>query len=84
MDQKLGRAAGTSAQLITYIKDRPGHDRRYAIDATKIKNELGWKPSVTFEEGLSITIDWYLENENWLNNVTSGQYQSYYEQQYSK
>jgi len=84
MDQKLGRAAGTSAQLITYIKDRPGHDRRYAIDATKIKNELGWEPSVTFEEGLSITIDWYLENENWLNNVTSGQYQSYYEQQYSK
>jgi dTDP-glucose 4,6-dehydratase len=84
MDQKLGRAAGTSAQLITYIKDRPGHDRRYAIDATKIKNELGWEPSVTFEEGLSITIDWYLENEDWLNNVTSGQYQSYYEQQYSK
>jgi dTDP-glucose 4,6-dehydratase len=84
MDQKLGRAAGTSAQLITYIKDRPGHDRRYAIDATKIKNELGWEPSVTFEEGLSITIDWYLENESWLNNVTSGQYQSYYEQQYSK
>ena len=84
MDQKLGRASGTSAQLITYIKDRPGHDRRYAIDATKIKNELGWEPSVTFEEGLSITIDWYLENENWLNNVTSGQYQSYYEQQYSK
>jgi len=84
MDQKLGRAAGTSAQLITYIKDRPGHDRRYAIEATKIKKELGWEPSVTFEEGLSITIDWYLENENWLNNVTSGQYQSYYEQQYSK
>ena len=84
MDQKLGRATGTSAQLITYIKDRPGHDRRYAIDATKIKNELGWEPSVTFEEGLSITIDWYLENGNWLNNVTSGQYQSYYEQQYSK
>ncbi len=84
MDQKLGRAAGTSAQLITYIKDRPGHDRRYAIDATKIKKELGWEPSVTFEEGLSITIDWYLENESWLNNVTSGQYQSYYEQQYSK
>lgn len=84
MDQKLGRAAGTSAQLITYIKDRPGHDRRYAIDATKIKNELGWEPSVTFEKGLSITIDWYLENESWLNNVTSGQYQSYYEQQYSK
>jgi dTDP-glucose 4,6-dehydratase len=84
MDQKLERAAGTSAQLITYIKDRPGHDRRYAIDATKIKKELGWEPSVTFEEGLSITIDWYLENENWLNNVTSGQYQSYYEQQYSK
>lgn len=83
MDKKLGREAGESAKLITYIKDRPGHDRRYAIDATKIKNELGWEPSVTFEEGLSITIDWYLENEGWMKNVTSGEYQKYYSGQYS-
>jgi len=83
MDTKLGREAGESAKLITYIKDRPGHDRRYAIDATKIKNELGWEPSVTFEQGLSITIDWYLANEEWMNHVTSGQYQNYYEKQYS-
>lgn len=83
MDAKLGREAGESAKLITYIKDRPGHDRRYAIDATKIKNELGWEPSVTFEQGLSITIDWYLANEEWMNHVTSGQYQNYYEKQYS-
>lgn len=83
MDKKLGRAEGESAKLITYVKDRPGHDRRYAIDATKIKNELGWEPSVTFEEGLSITIDWYLANEEWLNHVTSGEYQQYYQKQYS-
>lgn len=83
MDEKLGRSAGESAELITYVKDRPGHDRRYAIDANKIKNELGWEPSVTFEEGLSITIDWYLENEDWLKHVTSGEYQNYYEKQYS-
>lgn len=83
MDEKLGRTPGTSAQLITYVKDRPGHDLRYAIDATKINSELGWKPSVTFEEGLSQTIDWYLANEDWLKNVTSGAYQSYYEKQYS-
>jgi dTDP-glucose 4,6-dehydratase len=83
MDKKLGRADGESAKLITYVKDRPGHDRRYAIDATKIKNELGWEPSVTFEEGLSITIDWYLSNEDWLNHVTSGEYQKYYEKQYN-
>ena len=83
MDQKLGRAEGTSAQLITYIKDRPGHDRRYAIDATKIKNELGWEPSVTFEEGLSITIDWYLENNSWVEQVTSGSYKDYYQKMYS-
>ncbi|MBW7914062.1 MAG: dTDP-glucose 4,6-dehydratase [Taibaiella sp.] len=83
MDKKLGRAEGESAKLITYVKDRPGHDRRYAIDATKIKNELGWEPSVTFEEGLSITIDWYLANEEWLNHVTSGEYQKYYQKQYS-
>lgn len=83
MDEKLGREPGTSAKLITYIKDRPGHDRRYAIDATKINKELGWKPSVTFEEGLSKTIDWYLENTEWLNHVTSGDYQKYYMTQYS-
>jgi dTDP-glucose 4,6-dehydratase len=83
MDQKLGRATGTSVQLITYVKDRPGHDLRYAIDASKINNELGWKPSVTFEQGLERTIDWYLSNEKWLDNVTSGDYQKYYEKQYS-
>jgi dTDP-glucose 4,6-dehydratase len=83
MDEKLGRAPGTSESLITYVKDRPGHDRRYAIDATKIKNELGWTPSVTFEEGLAITIDWYLNNTEWLSHVTSGEYLKYYEKQYS-
>jgi dTDP-glucose 4,6-dehydratase len=82
MDEKLGRAAGESEQLITYVKDRPGHDRRYAIDATKINKELGWKPSVSFEEGLSQTIDWYLGNEEWLTHVTSGAYQHYYEGMY--
>jgi dTDP-glucose 4,6-dehydratase len=83
MDQKLGRAKGYSEKLITYVKDRPGHDRRYAIDATKINKELGWKPTVTFEEGLSETIDWYLNNTGWLNNVTSGAYQNYYQSMYS-
>ena len=83
MDEKLGNAEGTSENLITYVKDRPGHDRRYAIDATKINKELGWKPSVTFEEGLSETIDWYLSNEEWLNNVTSGNYKQYYEHMYA-
>ncbi|SDC69801.1 dTDP-glucose 4,6-dehydratase [Niabella drilacis] len=83
MDEKLARPAGTSEQLITYVKDRPGHDLRYAIDATKINKELGWAPSVTFEEGLSKTIDWYLENQEWLEHVTSGDYQQYYEQQYT-
>jgi dTDP-glucose 4,6-dehydratase len=83
MDEKLGRSAGESEKLITYVKDRPGHDRRYAIDATKINKELGWKPSVTFEEGLSKTIDWYLENKEWLSHVTSGEYQKYYEEQYT-
>lgn len=82
MDEKLGREKGESAGLITYVKDRPGHDRRYAIDATKINKELGWKPSVTFEEGLSQTIDWYLQNTDWLKNVTSGAYQHYYEDMY--
>ncbi len=83
MDEKLGRAAGTSAQLITYVKDRPGHDLRYAIDAHKIMNELGWQPSVTFEQGLEKTVDWYLANETWLENVTSGAYQKYYKGQYA-
>lgn len=82
MDEKLAKPTGTSEQLITYVKDRPGHDLRYAIDASKINRELGWKPSVTFEEGLSQTIDWYLNNRNWLDNVTSGNYQNYYEKQY--
>lgn len=82
MDIKLNRDKGASEKLITYVKDRPGHDLRYAIDASKIKRELGWKPSVTFEEGLDITIDWYLNNEEWLKNVTSGAYQLYYQKQY--
>lgn len=82
MDSKLGRTPGESEELITYVKDRPGHDLRYAIDASKISAELGWKPSVTFEQGLAKTIDWYLNNEEWLKNVTSGAYQKYYEEQY--
>ena len=84
MDQKLGRASGTSEKLITYVKDRPGHDLRYAIDASKINKELGWSPTVTFEQGLSKTIDWYLFNEEWLNSVTSGNYQNYYKEQYKE
>lgn len=82
-DQKLGREAGASNNLITYVKDRAGHDLRYAIDATKIKEELGWEPSLQFEEGLGKTIDWYLDNTEWLDNVTSGKYLEYYEKQYS-
>jgi len=82
IDKKLDRPAGSSKKLITYVKDRPGHDRRYAIDATKIKNELGWKPSVTFEEGLAETISWYLNNTAWLQSVTSGGYKEYYKKQY--
>jgi len=84
MDKKLGRPLGTSEQLITYITDRAGHDLRYAIDANKIMNELGWKPSLQFEEGIEITIDWYLKNEQWLNRVTSGDYQNYYQTLYAK
>ncbi len=84
MDEKLQRVPGESEQLITYIKDRPGHDRRYAIDASKINRELGWKPTVTFEEGLNETIDWYLNNGEWLQQVTSGAYQQYYETMYTK
>lgn len=82
MDQKLGRAAGESASLITYVTDRPGHDLRYAIDATKLNKELGWKPSLQFEEGLAKTVDWYLANTEWIKHVTSGDYQKYYENQY--
>jgi dTDP-glucose 4,6-dehydratase len=82
MDKKLGRAAGKSASLITFVKDRAGHDLRYAIDAGKIKKELGWEPSLQFEEGLSKTVDWYLNNKEWLSRVTSGDYQKYYSLQY--
>lgn len=84
MDVKLSRPAGSSEQLITYVTDRAGHDMRYAIDATKLKDELGWTPSLQFEEGLSKTIDWYLNNRDWLNDVVNGHYASYYEEQYSK
>lgn len=84
MDEKLNRPKGTSEQLITFVKDRPGHDLRYAIDATKMNKQLGWKPSVTFEEGLSLTIDWYLTNQEWLTHVTSGAYQQYYQKQYAE
>lgn len=83
MDKKLGRQIGESEKLITYVKDRPGHDLRYAIDASKINEQLGWKPSVTFEQGLEITIDWYLNNQEWLQNVTSGDYEKYYDKMYS-
>jgi dTDP-glucose 4,6-dehydratase len=84
MDNKLGRTEGTSEKLITFVKDRQGHDLRYAIDASKLKNELNWKPSLQFKEGLSKTIDWYLANKKWLNDVTSGSYMKYYEEQYGK
>jgi len=83
MDKKLGRAGGESAKLITYVKDRAGHDMRYAIDATKLNKELGWEPSLQFEEGMDKTIDWYLANEGWIQSVTSGSYKQYYEQQYT-
>ena len=82
MDEKLGREKGESEKLITFVKDRAGHDLRYAIDATKLKDELGWLPSLQFEEGLSKTIDWYLNNKEWMEDVTSGSYQKYYQQQY--
>lgn len=83
MDEKLGREKGSSAKLITYVSDRAGHDFRYAIDSSKLMNELGWKPSVTFEQGLEKTVDWYLANQEWLNHVTSGSYQNYYQKMYA-
>ena len=82
VDKKLKRKLGTSEKLITFVKDRPGHDLRYAIDASKLNRALGWRPSVTIEEGLSKTIDWYLNSKDWLENVTSGSYQNYYKSQY--
>lgn len=82
MDNKLNRKKGESEKLITFVKDRAGHDLRYAIDSSKLQNELGWKPSLTFEEGLEKTVDWYINNEAWLNNVTTGNYQNYYKKQY--
>ncbi|MBP5259554.1 MAG: dTDP-glucose 4,6-dehydratase [Paludibacteraceae bacterium] len=82
MDRKLGREEGTSEKLITFVKDRAGHDLRYAIDPTKLRDELGWEPSLQFEEGLEKTVDWYLANQEWLDHVTSGDYQKYYEKQY--
>ena len=82
MDRKLGRPEGTSAKLITFVTDRAGHDLRYAIDSSKLQRELGWRPSVTFEEGLEKTVDWYLANEEWSDRITSGAYKEYYEKQY--
>jgi len=82
MDNKLGREKGASAKLITFVKDRAGHDLRYAIDSSKIQSELNWSPTLQFEEGIVKTVDWYIENEKWLNNIISGDYEKYYEQQY--
>jgi dTDP-glucose 4,6-dehydratase len=82
MDKKLGRPEGESAKLITFVKDRAGHDLRYAIDSKKLMTELGWEPSLQFEEGIEKTIDWYMDNQEWLDNITSGAYQQYYEAQY--
>ena len=84
MDKKLGRPEGASAGLITFVKDRAGHDLRYAIDSSKLQRELGWKPSLQFEEGLEKTVDWYLANEKWLQGVISGDYEKYYQKQYGK
>ena len=83
MDDRLGRPEGTSEKLITFVTDRAGHDLRYAIDSGKLQSELGWEPSLEFSEGLEKTVDWYLANEEWLNNVTSGDYQKYYDKMYS-
>jgi len=82
VDKKLGRVPGTSKQLITFVTDRPGHDMRYAIDATKLEKELGWKPSVTFEQGLETTVEWYLNNTAWMDKITSGDYRNYYKEHY--
>jgi dTDP-glucose 4,6-dehydratase len=84
MDRKLPRAEGSAKDLITFVKDRAGHDMRYAIDSSKLQRELGWQPSITFEEGLERTVDWYLANEKWLESVVSGAYMEYYKSQYSK
>jgi dTDP-glucose 4,6-dehydratase len=84
MDRRLGRTEGTSENLITFVKDRAGHDLRYAIDSTKLQHELGWKPSLDFAKGLELTVDWYLANDRWLENVTTGAYQKYYDEQYLK
>ena len=84
VDRLLGRKEGTSDKLITYVTDRAGHDLRYAIDSSKLKDELGWEPSLQFEEGIEKTVVWYLENKEWLNNVTSGDYQAYYQKMYTK
>ena len=83
MDRKLNRAEGSSKKLITFVKDRPGHDLRYAIDSSKVKKDIGWEPTVSFEEGLERTVDWYLANSEWLNNVISGEYEKYYNSMYS-
>jgi dTDP-glucose 4,6-dehydratase len=82
MDEKMNRPSGTSEKLIRFVTDRAGHDLRYAINAARIKRELGWEPSLTFEQGLNLTVDWYLSHESWLQHVVSGDYQKYYERQY--
>ena len=84
MDKKLGRESGTSAKLITFVKDRAGHDLRYAIDSSRLKKDLGWEPSLQFEEGLEKTVDWYLANQEWMERVVSGTYKEYYLKQYSR
>ena len=84
MDNKLDRPLGTSAKLITFVKDRAGHDLRYAIDSSKLQNELGWQHLVSFEKGLEKTVDWNLNNQKWLDNINSGEYEKYYEKQYVK
>ena len=84
MDRKLNRKEDSSARLITYVKDRAGHDLRYAIDSSKIRTQFGWKPSVGFREGLELTVDWYLKNTEWLHHVLTGEYEKYYEKQYLK
>ena len=82
VDRLIGRKEGTSDKLITYVKDRAGHDLRYAIDSSKLKNELGWEPSLQFEEGIEKTVRWYLDNQEWMNRVTSGDYLQYYKKMY--